>query len=142
MNRLLIFFALLGLVAGCGGGSPTSPSGGSESPVVLSNGFMNARLDGVRWDAARIAAGIVSAGPSPGFLGLVGESDPRATGVAIQVQVSHSVGTHTVAIGSVPTFVTLLLGQQGSEAVWLANLGLAGSSGTVTPDDGVTRGVA
>lgn len=61
-----------------------------------------------------------------------GESDPPASGVAIEVQVSHSVGTHTIAIGPAPTFATFLLAQNGSEAVWLANLGLGGSTGTVT----------
>ena len=98
---------------------------------MLGNGFMNARVDGTRWDAARLQARVYSAGPFANTLAVVGESDPPATGTGIQIQAPHAVGTHRIAIGPVPAFVTFLLAQNGSEAVWMANIGFGGT-GTVT----------
>lgn len=129
MRLVPVVAALMALTVACGGGSPTSPSGGGEPNVVLSNGFMNARIDGARWDAARLQAGVSGAGlPSP-VLTVGGDSDPRATGIGIAVTVPHAVGTHT--IGATPALVTFQLAQNGSEALWAAGL-VFGGSGTVT----------
>ena len=130
MPRAALASLMLALVTACGGGdSPTSPSGDSAPNVVLSNGFMNARVDGARWDAARLWAAVSTAGLASPILGVGGESDPRATDVSIVVQVPHAVGTH--AIGAAPVFVLFQLAQNGSEALWAAGIGFGGS-GTVT----------
>lgn len=131
MPRAVLPLMLLALVAACGPGeSPTGPSGGGAAdPVVLSNGFMNARIDGTRWDAARLYATVLSTGLPATTLGVGGESDPRATGTFIMMSVPHAVGTHT--IGATLALVTFQLAQNGSEALWAAGVGLGGS-GTVT----------
>ena len=130
MPRAALALLMLALAAACGGAdSPTGPSGESAANVVLSNGFMNARIDGARWDAARLVARVDSPGFGRPLLALGGESDPRATGVSILVTVPHAVGTHT--IGSTFELVLFQLAQNGSEAQWGAGLG-PGGTGTVT----------
>ncbi len=130
MRPLFALAALAALTVACGGGStPTGPGADAAPNVVLSNGFMNARIDGARWDAARLQAAVSTAGlPSP-ILSIGGESDPRATGVGILVTVPHAVGTHT--IGATPALVMFQLAQNGSEALWGAFIGFGGS-GTAT----------
>ena len=59
MRAILALSALVSLTVACGGGSPTSPSPGSLTPLApaspgtsLSRGTMSAVVDGTRWEAA------------------------------------------------------------------------------------------
>ena len=90
---------------------------------------MNARIDGARWDAARLQAAVSTAGLPTPILNIGGESDPRESGVGILVTVPHAVGTHT--IGPTPALVMFQLAQNGSEALWAAFIAFGGS-GTAT----------
>lgn len=130
MRAILAISALVALTIACGGNTPTGPGTDTAAAnVILSNGFMNARIDGTRWDAARLQAAVSTAGlPSP-ILNIGGTADSSATGVGILVTVPHAVGTHT--IGATPALVMFQLAQNGSEALWAAFIAFGGS-GSVT----------
>ncbi len=130
MRAVLALAALVALTVACSGGTPTGPSTDAAAVnVVLINGFMNASIDGTRWDAARLQAGVSTAGLPTPILTVGGESDPRESGVSIVVTVPRVVGTYT--IGATPALVMGQLAQNGSEALWAAGIGFGGS-GTVT----------
>ena len=131
MRAILALSALVSLTVACGGGSPTSPSPGSLTPLppaspgtFLSRGTMSAAVDGTRWEATTPTA-LVGA-----FAGLTSLSGTASLGgLRIYMALPAAVGTYTL---SPTSLVSCSVSENLATRYWLASPFTTGSICTVT----------
>lgn len=131
MRAILALSALVSLTVACGGGSPTSPSPGSLTPLPpaspatsLSRGTMSAVVDGTRWEAATPTALL---GGLAGLTSLLGSAS--LGGLRIHLVLPGAVGTHTLNLTSL---VSCSVYENLATRFWLASPFETGSTCTVT----------